>query len=240
MKLHKQLVINGDRVNLVCENIQLDLFNPGRANFTVNTANLDANSFVNGSVQFNLSYNPSSFNRFFSGFVESITQVDKGQHSLFCREYSAALFFSLPLALRSVTLKDVLDEVSKKTGLVFELPNTNHAYLTKRIPVFYNIGCGYNALDNLGKLFSIDKYFWRQQANGVIYVGSWNDHKLSNIPIDLNRKFETQVLISDGARIPAIPAIHPGVLYNDSIITQVEFEKIHMRLNWSNNPWKYR
>ncbi len=240
MKLHKRLFINDQRINLVCEKISTDLFNPGRAVFTVDFDQNDIENVQSGKIQFFTSYDKNNLKSWFIGFIESCTQVDSRQYNLFCREYSATLYYSLPLALRDTTLQNILSKISNDTGLGFETPSANTLYLSNRTPVFYNTGCGYSALDNIGKIFSIDRYFWRQQPNGSIYVGSWSDHSLSQKPIPLNRKFETDVLISEGARIPAIPALTPGVLYNESIITQVEFEKNHMRLHWSKNPWRER
>ncbi|TOG35883.1 hypothetical protein CGJ02_26735, partial [Vibrio parahaemolyticus] len=61
--------------------------------------------------------------RWFMGYVESYKQINSDTYSLFCRELSAVLRNSLPLAMQHKTLTDVLNRVTQITGLHFVIPD---------------------------------------------------------------------------------------------------------------------
>lgn len=238
MKLNKRLFVGNDQIDLVTENIQLDLFSPGRAEFTIKVLDNNKPDLVAKPIRFLTGYDIDNLKPWFSGVIESCIQVDKYQYKLFCREFSSLLFYESPIALRSASISQILNVISNNIGLGFSLPTNNPIYLRSVTPVFYNIGCGYNALDNIGDIFSIPRYLWQQQGDGSIYVGSWNDHSYSKPTLNIAREYEKNVLVSNGATIPALPNLRPGVMYNGAIITQIIFCKIHMQVFWSLNPWK--
>ena len=119
MKLHKILTAANRRYPLVDEAVNLNLFTPGRAAFTVQSAEP-----LKGVVTFAAGYHPDNIKPWFTGYVETATQVDEKQQRLFCRELTAALFLRLPLALRDVTLAQTLAAIGQATGLEFTLPLT--------------------------------------------------------------------------------------------------------------------
>src|SRR5471030_3035731 len=122
MKLHKVLAINGVPIALVKEDVRLDSTSPGRATFTVQSADP-----VKGLVTLDIGYNDRTLQRHFIGYVERCTPANAIEQVLFCRELAAVLANPLPLNLRHVDLRAVLVQVSEQTGLRFRVPDRSYA-----------------------------------------------------------------------------------------------------------------
>lgn len=60
MQLHKRLIVNGEPVPLIDDDVRLDLFSPGCAAFTVSS-----NTQLKGLVQLDMGYMPNQLQRFF-------------------------------------------------------------------------------------------------------------------------------------------------------------------------------
>lgn len=236
MKLHKKLTVAGNSYPLVAESVQLSLFTPGRASFSVLADSAD----LKGVVVFYCGYKADNIKPWFVGFVESCTQADSKQVRIFCRELTAALYSRLPLALRNVTLKQTLAEITAATGLRFLLADVAAVYLSNKAAAFYNIGPGYHAMDSLADVFGIDRLIWQQQADGSVWVGSWNHSGWAGKTVEIPRNWETDVAVSNGATVPVLPALRPGATYNDNILTNVAITGTKMQLAWSKNPWADR
>lgn len=227
MKLLQALHINNTLYPVVEEAIQLDLSTPGRAQFVIDT---------NGQaiqpkqvVSFSLGYvQHDTMSRLFLGYVEKVTTIDK-RCRVFCREFSAALNNPLPLALRHVTMVDVLTAISEKTGLNFNAGEG--PYHAVKIANFYNMGSGYAALDSLAGVFNIPDYFWQQQGNGVVYAGSWQDSRWSSRSVTLDEALFYDHR-SHSATVVAIQALRPGVKLNGKVIKHVAFAGNHMDIEW--------
>lgn len=235
MKLHKLLTVGGQPYSIASDDSRLELFTPGRATYTVNH-----NEVLSGVVVFSCGFDKDQLKPWFIGFIETCTKVNEKQRRIFCREMAAMLQPRLPMALRDVTLADVLLQISELTKLHFSLPSDPQGYTNRRAARFYNIAGGYFALDALADVFSIDKPVWQQQADGKIFVGSWDHSRWASRPVELPNQFESQVTIANGATLPALPALRPGANYNGSIVTAVAFSDSKMQLSWDVNPWKDR
>lgn len=148
MKLHKILNINGERVELVKDDVRLDLKSPGRATFTI-----QAQAPVRGLVTLDIGYNERTLQRHFIGYVERCTAANRVEQVLYCREMAAILAKPLPLNLRHVDLRAVLTEISQHTGLRFRVPE--QAYASVKAPFFYSLAAGYQALDSMARVFNI-------------------------------------------------------------------------------------
>ncbi|MEE3522784.1 hypothetical protein QO173_32115, partial [Pseudomonas aeruginosa] len=72
---------------------------------------------------------------------------------------------------RHVDLREVLEDVSRQTGLTFRVPDAD--YSRTKAPYFYSLAAGYQSMDSLARVFQIPDYIWHQQGNGEVYVGSW-------------------------------------------------------------------
>lgn len=229
MKLIRRLSISGDVYEVVDERVVLSLYEPGRAQFTLQAAADDIKRL--SAVAFDIAYaSEIDSQRLFLGYVDSVTPIDSHRCRIFCREMAAALQITLPLNLRHPDLRDVLQALHEKTGLDFSAPAEKYA--ETKIPHFSNIGTGYQAMDGIGRAFRIDDFIYQQQGEGIIYVGSWADSRWANKPVAVDYSFFSEQLSNTSAKIAAIPAIRPGVELNGNRITGLEFSGNFMTLSW--------
>lgn len=226
MKLHKVMTINGQTFDVVSDEVRLDLHTPGRASFRIKSA-----TSQRGLVCLDIGYNDKPLHRHFLGYIERCTAANGLEQVLFCRELTATLSYSLPLALRHVDLTTVLAEVSRSTGLRFRLPATGYA--KARVPYFYSLGAGIQALDSLGAVFGIPDFIWHQQGDGDVYVGSWADSYWSTRPaLQLPTELFGAHLGNQSAEVAALPGLRPGVLIDQGRITSVTMADTKMVLKW--------
>lgn len=230
MRLHKRLSIAGEEQSLVAEDVRLDLFSPGRAAFTVQSTGA-----LSGLVQLDLGYQLDKLQRFFLGYVVRSESAGSGRQKVFARELTAALACRLPLALRYVTLPEVLKAVAALTGLTFI--TGRDTYTTVKAPVFYSSGSGYWVLDSLGSVYQVPQFIWQQQGDGRVFVGSWAESFWSGRPLELPKDWHKDHGVAGRAKIPCIPRLRPGVLLNGNYLTKVGLSGNFMELTWSADPW---
>lgn len=229
MKLDRTFTVSSMAYPLKDERVVLSLSEPGRAQFTVQTAaeNIKAGSVAALDIGYAAQDDAS---RIFLGFVKSVTPIDGKHCKLFCRELSAILKMTMPLNLRHPTMRDVLKAISDKTGLEFSAPDK--AYSSTKIPHFANVGNGFQAMDGIGRAFRIADYMVQQQGSGIIYAGSYADSRWADKTADIDTSYFSEHLSSHSASIAAIPAIRPGVVVNGKRITGLEFSGNVMTLSW--------
>lgn len=227
MKLHKVLSIDGTAYPLVKEDVRLTLSSPGRATFTI-----QARGAVKGLVTLDLGYNDSPLQRHFLGFVERCTQSNQIEQVLVCREMAGILARPLPMNLRHADLRTVLGEISNQTGLKFRVPD--QAYTRTKTPFFYNLATGYQAMDTLAKVFSIDDFIWQQQGDGEVFVGSWahsffGARSALQLPVELFNDYQG----NQSAMIAPLPGLRPGATINQGErITHVMLSGNQMGIRW--------
>ncbi len=232
MKLTRLLTVGGVEVPLVNDLATLELSRPGRALFSVK-----ANAPLSGLVEFSIGYDPLKLRCFFRGYVENSMTVHKEAQRLSCRELSGALDRLMPLNLRHVSMHDVLTELVGRTSLVFVLPEQSQL----KVPHFYSWGGGYHVMDAIGKAFEIDRFFWQQQGDGKIYVGSWANSFWADKPLPFGAEWMTEHGPENQARIPALPPLRPGVKLQQGnkafVVTRLQLSGSYMDITWSENPW---
>lgn len=234
MKLHKHLTINGGAVTLNTDDLRLDLFNPGRGVFDVETT-----ADIKGLVIFSAGYDPQQLQQVFYGYVENTFTIDKNQQRVFCRELCATLSRLVPVSLRNVTITDILRAISAETGLQFVTPD--QPYTKKTTPVFYSIGSGYSCLDSLAEVFSIPQFIWQQQGDGKVFVGSWQDSFWAGKNVPLPVEIQAQSGLANSARIGCMPKLRPGVFLNGQhYVTKVHWDGQQQNIEWDKNPWGTR
>lgn len=227
LKLHKALTIDGQPIDLVKEDVRLELRAPGRASFTVQSPGP-----LKGLVTLDIGYNEARLQRHFIGYVERCTAANSLQQVLFCRELAAILAKPLPLNLRHVDLRAVLEEVSKHTGLKFRVPDK--PYTRVKTAFFYSLATGYQAMDSLSRVFAIDDLVWQQQGDGEVYVGAWADSYFGarpalQLPIELFDGYQD----NQSAMIAALPGMRPGATINQGErVTSVALAGTQMALKW--------
>lgn len=227
MKLHKVLTIAGKVYPLVKDEVRLDLRSPGRASLTIK-----AEAPVRGLVILDLGYNERALQRHFIGHVERCTAANSQQQVLFCRELTSVLAMPLPMNLRHVDLRQVLAEISTRTGLRFRVPDQPYAKV--KTPYFYSLAAGYQAMDSLAQVFGIPDFIWQQQGDGEVYVGSWA-HSFWGVrdPLPLPLELFDTYQGNQSAMVAALPGLRPGASINQGErITSVTLADSQMALRW--------
>lgn len=227
MKLHQVLTVGGVGYDLVKSDVRLELRNPGRATFTVL-----AGAPLKGLVTFDLGYNDKPLQRHFIGYVERSTAANAKQQVLFCRELTAIFAKPLPMNLRHVDLRGVLEHVSQETGLRFRVPD--QSYATTRAPFFYSLAAGFQAMESLAQVFNIPDFIWQQQGDGEVFVGSWPDSYFGvrpalQLPVELFDHYQG----NQSATIAALPGLRPGATINQGErVTHVALAGNQMGIRW--------
>lgn len=224
MKLIKTVRINGQEVQLASEKIVKELNNSGRGFITVK-ADFDT---VGKDVEIEVGEFDHYFD-FFTGFVERENLESNGYKRLFIREKSAIFERSLNYSQRHVTLADVCQWLTDKTGLIFKYGDGE--YSTKPAPHFASYGNGYQLLNAIGRIFNIDNYIWKQYPDGSIYVGAWADCSQADEAWQIDNK-ESQAQSSGLLQIPVNAEIDTASQVNGKRISKVTLEGDFMTLEW--------
>jgi hypothetical protein len=230
MRLNKALTIAGIKRDLVDERIALDLYAPGRAEFTLVGDSTPV--LQNQLVTFDFGYSSQdTLQRWFIGVTDKVVQTGDKRVKVFCRELSSVLSHSLPLNLRHVSLRDILKAIHDITGLDFSTPDQDYA--TQKVANFYNLGTGYQAMVALERVFNISDFIWQQQS-GVIYVGSWADSRWANIKnMQFPENLFTDHSAQNSSKVAAIPTLRPGIRISGKRINIIELSGNHMELKWT-------
>lgn len=228
MKLNRSLLISNKPYQVINEKVVLDINSPGRAIFTVASRE---EIKTNQLISFHIGYASGTHSsRLFLGVIESVILLER-QARIFCRELTSALSLVLPISLRHVNARGVLEFIGEKVGLQFSMPDRD--YSTSKVANFYNTGSGFHALDSIGSVFNINDYIWQQQGHGVVYAGNWADSRWAeekrNVQL-VSTAFDQQS--NNSARIPAVPSLRPGVHLNGKRIQQLQFAGNHMEIAW--------
>nr|WP_260525057.1 hypothetical protein [Pseudomonas sp. MWU16-30322] len=225
--MHKVLSINGTPVPLVKEDVRLDATSPGRANFTVQSAEP-----LKGLVTLDIGYNDRTLQRHFIGYVERCTAANAVEQVLFCRELAAVLANPLPLNLRHVDLRAVLAAISEQTGLRFRVPDQPYAGM--KTPYFYSLGAGYQAMDSLARVFSIPDFTWHQLGNGEVFAGSWADSFFgARAPLQIPTELFDGYQGNQSAMVAALPGLRPGATINaGERVTSLALANDQMAIRW--------
>ncbi|MBF8766669.1 hypothetical protein IR009_15725 [Pseudomonas putida] len=227
MKLHKVVTIGGTVYPLIDDDVRLALASPGKANLKI-----QASAPVSGVVTIDIGYNDSPLQRHFLGYVERCTTANAVSQVVFCREMTGVLAAPLPLNLRHVDLRTVLDEIHQKTGLRFRVPEQPYAGI--KAPFFYSLASGFQAMDSLARVFGIKDFIWQQQGNGEVFVGSWADSFFGaraalQLPTELFDDYQG----NQSAMIAALPGLRPGATINNGErVMSVALAGTQMAIKW--------
>lgn len=227
MKLHKVVTIGGTVYPLISDDVRLVLTSPGKANLKI-----QASAPVSGVVTIDIGYNDSPLQRHFLGYVERCTTASAVSQVVFCREMTGVLAAPLPLNLRHVDLRTVLDEIHQKTGLRFRVPEQPYAGV--KAPFFYSLASGFQAMDSLARVFGIDDFIWQQQGNGEVFVGNWADSFFgSRTPLQLPNGLFDDYQGNQSAMVAALPGLRPGATINNGErVTSVALSGTQMAIKW--------
>lgn len=216
--------INNKKIDIKDHWVVLQATTPGTCQITVNE---NVNKFSQVAVDLGWG---GMIDRVFLGYVERTMPSVNGWYTLFCRELSAALSFNFSVMLRHPTLKQVLAELTKQSGVEFVIPDK--AYANASIPCFYCDSSGYAILDNIGRAYQIKDFIWQQQGNGKVFVGSYIDSFWHDKPITIPNNIMTGHQTGKTATMAAAPMIRPYVTANNERIDKVEFKETNMTISW--------
>ena len=225
MKLIQQIIIDKIEYPIISFDLAFSLNSTTNASFKI-----QSNKPLFGLVEFALGWEQDELVRVFVGFVTKQITVSPKEQIIFARDFSFVLEKTLYLGLQNVTATDVLEHISKKTKINFLLPEQD--YMKQQSFYFYNLACGFFALNSLAKVFSIKKLFWYQQGNEGIFVGSWHDSIFAKKQMVFPDSFFKKHSCVNSAVMPIIPTCRPGVLFNRGIVDKVRLSKKSMEISW--------
>jgi len=221
MKLLQQLTIAGKVYPLIKDDVRLALNTPGRACFTVQAAEP-----LSGSVIYQAGWTGQTLRYVFIGTVEKAATINHRTQQLYCRELTAVLHRPLELALRHVTLPQVLEAIHTQTQLTFVTPEAAYTY-------FYSLTSGYKVMDDLAKVYQIPDFIWQQQAEGTVYVGNWNDSSWAMNTVDIPDSLLMEHVTGCSATIGLMPALRPGVNTHRGRINSIVLQQHKMDIEWT-------
>lgn len=236
MKITKQLKINQQEATLVNDAIKQDMQTPGRCVLTVYSEEKPTTGQL---LEISAQMSGQELRRVFFGFIDTVTQQQNGIYKIVGREFSAMLNRRIALNLRHVKPSDVLQEISKQTGLQFILPKSE--WTKKTIARFQHIGGGYGAMDSILNLWQVERGLWQQQPDGQIYIGESIKSAPGQKRIKLAPEFFETTSVQGGT-LPLVPRIRAGVQIEIAekilYVNSIEIMGDKMRLNWLRDPWE--
>lgn len=227
IKLDGELLINGKPYEYSNEDIKVYFTQAGRASF-----NVVSDEILKGIVSFSFALAGKTKEVFFTGFIASCEQSKQGEVVILCYHLAALLKHPLNLSIRHASLKQVLDAITKKTGLNFKVQEGPHNDFTAA--GFYSVGNGHQCLDCIGPIFGFDNYYWMQNPSGEIELGNYQNSKYAANPLEIPAGFIRNIHSTQQGEIVPIPAMLPGVLIAErGIVKTVQLIKNRMVITWS-------
>lgn len=238
MKINKHTEINGEKVAATSSHIRLERNTPGRAIFTITKPENppEIGQTINQSAQ----ADGGPWRTLFAGYIERLVPTGTNVWQILARENAAALNQRLNINARHCQPADLLKTISEQTGVVFVMPESD--WTKKTAARFQHIGTGYDALDQLIKIWEIPGGIWHQQPDGRVYVGEYN-RSVINKTIELPADIFAAKAVTGGTML-LIPRLRPGVKIVTGDITQtitaIEITGDTMRLEWQRLTRKIR
>ena len=223
MKLNKILQINNVTYPLISDQVTLVNENVGTAVFVV-----ESSVPVKGVAKIFTGWN-GKVSEYFTGFILNCLTIDKHQQRIFCAEPAKILEQRLPLMLRNVATKEILQAIEEKTLLKFALPE-DAPWLKTKFSHLLNTSSGYELLDFLTDELGLT---WNSLADGTIRFDQQYSDDICLYP-DPSLVKELSI---KGCSLPIIPQLRPGMLIQigegrKQRIERIESSNETMRINW--------
>jgi len=238
VKINKKTQIAGENVAAASSQIRLERNTPGRAIFTISQP--EHAPQPGQTISHSASTASGEWRTLFAGYIERVVPTGHNVFQILARENAAVLNQRLNINARHCLPADLLKTISAQTGVVFVMPESD--WTKKTAARFQHIGTGYDALDQLIKIWEIPGGIWHQQPDGRVYVGEYTSsviNKTIEIPAE---KFAAKAVT--GGTLLLIPRLRPGVKikFGDNVqtITAIEITGDTMRLEWQRLTRKIR
>ncbi|HDI7962441.1 TPA: hypothetical protein PO740_005220, partial [Escherichia coli] len=229
MKLIQRCMINGERVEIADISLVLTLNAAGRGFISVNNLSPE-HSLAGAMVQIDLGRDGEAW-RYFSGYIERDQPAENGSRRLFIREAAAVLDFDFPCSMQHPTLRGVLDNLGRQSGIVFITPDADYASIPT--PYITHSGSGAQLLSQLGRAFSISDYVWHPMPDGSVFVGSAADSRFASITMpDIPQQYTLGQSGGNSIDIMFMETVRPGVNLPAGRITRVALNNEKMTLTW--------
>ncbi len=234
MKLIKNFMVGEREFELTGDSVVLETGSSGRAIFSV-----IADVPLSGCCSLKMGY-PGQVARYFSGVIRQSVAIDSRQQRLTVCEYPAALNVRLPLMLRNVTAREVLQALSSRSGVAFRTGTSSSdavpAWLERKAGHFVTLGSGFESLNRCMEVFGVSEPVLLSQPDGSLYVGRYADAGASRQLLQFDTRFFTQLSVS-GADCPVIPTLRPGqrIAIGSSEplrVSRVTIAGLNMRINF--------
>lgn len=227
MKIIQRCMINGKQTEITDISLVLSLNASGRGFVTLPN---QRSTLAGAMIQIDFGRDGQAW-RYFSGYVERDQPAENGARRLFIREAAAVLDFSFPCVIQHPTLRDVLDDLGKKSGIVFITASS--AYVSTPVPCVTHSGSGTRLLDHLGRIFSIQDYVWHPMPDGSVFVGSASDSRFASLTIpEIPDEYALGHSAGNSMDIMLIETLRPGVNLPAGRITRVAIHNETMTLTW--------
>jgi hypothetical protein len=227
MKLLKQLIIDRKAVDIIDEDVRLRLSGVGGAKFTV-----VGNEPLSGLVVFLLGYAGSTQHVFFAGRVENSEVLGNDRVVVWVKEIVSRLDHPVTISLRHCSMRDVLIELGKQTGLGFKVPDRDYTRVLRG--QFFSNSNGHYCIKQLQETFGITDLIYQQEGNGEVFVGGWEDSYWFGRDLDVHQALEKKRTGLGLVRYPAIPSLRPGAFLNGRYVTEVTFKDLEMVVRCAN------
>lgn len=229
MKLIQRCMINGEQVETADISLALTLNAAGRGFISVNNLSPEKN-LAGAMVQIDLGRDGEAW-RYFSGYIERDQPAENGSRRLFIREAAAVLDFDFPCSMQHPTLRGVLDNLSRQSGIVFITPDADYA--STPTPYITHSGSGTQLLSQLGRAFSISDYIWHPMPDGSVFVGSAADSRFASVTMpEIPQQYTLGQSGGNSIDIMFMETVRPGVNLPAGRITRVAISNEKMTLTW--------
>lgn len=219
------ITIDDDAFKVIDSDVLLTLNRFGRGRFLIEAQEKPSQ----GLVKFVSGYKGRNSTQWLTGFIESVVEVEQNQWRVFCRELSAVYYSICPIALRNVSLTEVTKALFDLKSVGFSAPDM--PYSKTKAACFNSWGRGLDAIEQLGRVFSIDDFVWYLQDDQSIFVGSHKDSIFNGHDFPIARSAFKQLTSMDGI-LGLVPGLRPGFSVNQKRIQQVRIKNENMVLEW--------
>lgn len=210
MRLEKRLLVNGHKVKLGSDKIDLGLNRVGVAEFEV-LEDVEGDQ-GRSLVEFYTGVAGQAEYKVFHGALMEITPLGPSRQRLVVKELCTMLEMSQTFNFRRASPREVLSRIEQITGLTFLLP-VNQAYLEDKYLRNLGKASGLEALARLGTESGSKDLVWYQLPDSQMYWGHWAHGPFTKNTLPVDAKL---VLRKDEANrtldLPYIPALRPGMV----------------------------
>lgn len=227
MKRELNVWINSELTESNSEKLVLELSSGGRGLLTVKDEGQAIKPGMSAAIDLGLDGESKPW---FTGYITKATPAEMGFTRIVVRELCYILSSTRAISLQHCTLSEVIKQLSRDTGLTFQLPDSDYAH--SPIATFTTHGSGYQLLENLGRAFHIDDFIWYQNSDGSIYVGSYQDSRWFNKSIQLPQSAIIKQQGGNSIQVALFPALRPGVEVNGKRVAKLSLEDSELTLFW--------